>query len=51
MKVLISRRVQLELGGTITSDARLLAARKLDEALGLADVHAGHISDGRIGLS
>jgi len=43
-------RAQLELrGATITSDARLLAARGLDEALELTEMAGDHLKEGRTG--
>lgn len=50
LKVQFDRRVRLEFrGATITSDAGLLAARELDGALGLTDLSASHLKDGRTG--
>ena len=50
LKMRFDRRVQLEFrGATITSDAGLLAARELDEALGLTDIGAGHLKESRTG--
>ena len=45
LKVRFDRRVQVEFrGATITSDAGLLAARELDEALGLTEKATGRSS-------
>ena len=50
LKVQFDRRVRLEFhGATITSDAGLLAARELDEALGLTKLSSAHLKDGRTG--
>lgn len=50
LKVQFDRRVRLEFhGATITSDAGLLAARELDEALGLTEWSTAHLKDGRTG--
>ena len=43
VKVRFDRRVQFEFrGATINSDARLLSARELDEALGLTEMGTGN---------
>lgn len=43
-------RVRLEFrGATITSDAGLLAARELDEALGLTEMTPSQLEEGRTG--
>ena len=46
LKVRFDRRVQVEFRGatTTTSDAGLLAARELDEALGLTEMGTGHLN-------
>ena len=50
LKVQFDRRVRLEFrGATITSDAGLLAARELDEALGLTELSTGHLKESRTG--
>jgi hypothetical protein len=50
LKVRFDRRVRLEFrGATITSDAGLLAARELDEALGLTELSTGHLKESRTG--
>ena len=50
LKVQFDRRVQLEFrGATITSDAGLLAARELDEALGLTPMAAASLRESRTG--
>jgi hypothetical protein len=50
LKVRFDRRVRLEFrGATITSDAWLLAARELDEALGLMEMATGHLTESRTG--
>jgi hypothetical protein len=46
IKMRFDRRVRLEFrGATITSDAGLLAARELDEALGLTRLAADSLKD------
>ena len=48
--VQFDRRVRVEFrGATITSDAGLLAARELDEGLGLTERAAGHLKESRTG--
>ena len=50
VRLQFDRRVHLEFhGATITSDAGLLAARELDEALGLTDRAAVHLKESRTG--
>jgi hypothetical protein len=50
VKLQFDRRVHLEFhGATITSDAGLLAARELDEALGLTDRATIHLKESRTG--
>ncbi len=50
LKVRSDRRVQLEFRGTtITSDAGLLAARELDQALALTEMATGHLKESRTG--
>jgi hypothetical protein len=50
LKVRFDRRVRLEFrGATITSDAGLLAARELDEDLGLMEMSPSHVEEGRTG--
>ena len=50
LSVQFDRRVRLEFrGATITSDAGLLAARELDEALRLTEVASGHLKESRTG--
>jgi hypothetical protein len=50
IKMRFDRRVRLEFrGATITSDAGLLAARELDEALGLTRLAADSLKDSRTG--
>ena len=50
LKVQFDRRVRLEFrGATITSDAGLLAARELDEALGLTELSTTHLKESRTG--
>lgn len=50
LKVRFDRRVRLEFrGATITSDAGLLAARELDEALELTEMATSHLKESRTG--
>lgn len=50
LSVQFDRRVRLEFrGATITSDAGLLAARELDEALRLTEVASRHLKESRTG--
>jgi len=50
VKLQFDRRVHLEFhGATITSDAGLLAARELDEALGVAEMARDHLKESRTG--
>ncbi len=50
LKVRFDLRVQLEFrGATISSDAGLLAARELDEALVLTEMATGHLKESRTG--
>jgi len=50
LKVRFDRRVRLEFqGATITSDAGLLAARELDEALALTEMATAHLKESRTG--
>ena len=50
IRMKFDRRVRLEFrGATITSDAGLLAARELDEALGLTERATGHLHERRTG--
>ncbi len=50
LKLRFDRRVRLEFrGATITSDAGLLAARELDEALGLTEMTPSHLEESRTG--
>jgi hypothetical protein len=54
LKVRFDRRVQLEFrGATIISDPDLsgLAARELDEALGLTELSTGHLRESRTGCN
>ena len=50
VRLQFDRRAHLEFhGATITSDAGLLAARELDEALGLTEMATGHLKESRTG--
>ena len=50
LKVQFDSRVRLEFrGATITSDAGLLAARELDEALELTEMARDHLKESRTG--
>ena len=50
VKLQFDRRVHLEFhGATITSDAGLLAARELDEALGLTEKARDYVNESRTG--
>ena len=50
LKVRFDRHVHLEFrGATVTSDAGLLAARELEEALGLTEMGTGHLKETRAG--
>ena len=50
LKVCFDRRVQVEFhGSTITSDAGLLAARDLDDALGLTETATACLQESRGG--
>jgi hypothetical protein len=50
LRLNFDRRLRLEFrGATITSDAGLLVFRELDEALGLIQVAASRLSEGRNG--
>jgi hypothetical protein len=50
IKLLFDRRLRLEFrGAKITTDAGLLAVRELDEVMGLADMAADLIGEGRTG--
>ena len=50
LKLKFDPKLRLELhGATITSDAGLLAARELDEALGLTEIARDHLKESRIG--
>ena len=49
MPVVTYVAVRLFHGATITSDARLLAARELDETLALTEMANGHLKESRTG--
>ena len=52
LKLKFDPKVRLEFhGATITSDAGLLAARELDEALGLTEMARDHLKESRTGHS